>query len=143
MADHVDGRTPSSDSILLRTFSWGTAAALALGAFVFTAQSDEGSTRLQLALAGSLASQPQIVAALTSSPPTAGEDPGLKALQSKLDPLDSERVRIDARLTNVEQGLQDVTGSIRRQTDVHAPAPPAARTPFIEPPVFLAEKSDG
>src|SRR6478735_2708496 len=99
MADHVGGRPPSSDSILLRSVGWGTAGAVALGAFAFTAQSDGGGTRLQLALAGAAANSPLTVAAVMPAPEPPTVEPALTALQEKLNRLDSERVRIDARLT--------------------------------------------
>jgi hypothetical protein len=135
MAELVNGRTPNGDSVLLRSVGWGTAAALALGAFAFTAQSEGGNARLQLALAGALADKPQAVAAIV--PASSTVDPTLKALQERLARVDSERAGIDARLTTVEQGLQDVTGSVRRQAEAQATAS-APKLTFLEPPVIPA-----
>jgi len=137
MAELVNGRTPSGDSVLLRSVAWGMAAALALGAFAFTAQSEGGGTRLQLALAGVLADKIQTAAAIVPEPAPPTVEPALKAMQGKLDRLDSERVTIDARLSTIEQGLQDVTGSVRRQTEAKTAAAPA-KLAFIEPPVIPA-----
>ncbi len=59
-----DGRegvqSSSFDKTLLRTVSWGTAAALALGAAVFTAQTHTGTQQIQLAFAGTVLPQPVV-----------------------------------------------------------------------------------
>src|SRR4051812_35825023 len=72
------------DTLLLRTFGWGIAAALALGVAVWTAQTPSGSERIQVALAGAVA--PQTAVAAVNQP-----DPALAALQAKLDRLAGER----------------------------------------------------
>lgn len=126
MADLEDGRTPGLEA-LSRIAGWGTATAVALGALIFTAQSDTGSRRLQLALESPLAEDTPVAVAALAKP-----DPALKLLQARLDRLDGERMRIDARLTTLEHGLEDMTGSIRRQSERQ----PAAPRPFIELPVI-------
>ncbi len=135
-----DGRegvqSSSFDNILLRTLGWGTAAALALGAAVFTAQTETGTARIQLAFAGTALPQPAVAAANTP-------DPAIATLQTKLERLAADRERLEARRASIEHGLEDVTGSIRsqnekRETPVQTAraAPIAATPPIIEPPAI-------
>ncbi len=135
-----DGRegvqSSSFDKTLLRTVGWGTAAALALGAAVFTAQTHTGTQQIQLAFAGTVLPRPVVADVKTS-------DPAIAALQTKLERLTADRERLEARLASLEHELKDVTGSIRNQTEKHnippqiarvAPAPTAPS--IIEPPAM-------
>jgi len=111
------------DTVLLRTVGWGTAAALALGVAVFTAQTPSGAQRIDVALAGAVPAQTHV--------PTVNQpDPTVAALQGKLDRLAADRDRLEARLASLEHGLDDITGSIRSQ------APRPANPPIIEPPLI-------
>jgi|SRR5579884_348010 len=125
------------DNILLRTTGWGTAAALALGALVFAAQSETGSTRLQLALQTFPEPAPQPVVAVARS----GPGPALSVIEAQVDRLISDREQLNSRLATLEQGLQDVTGSIRRQEQRPEPGARAPGPPFIEPPVIPAPET--
>src|SRR5690349_19570286 len=98
------------DTVLLRTVGWGTAAALALGVAVFVAQTPSGAQRIDVALAGAVPVQTQ-VAAVTQP------DPAVAALQGKLERLAADRDRLEARLATLEHGLDDITGSIRNQSE--------------------------
>jgi hypothetical protein len=137
--DGRKGVQPSSfDNILLRTVGWGTAAALALGAAVFTAQTETGTERIQLAFAGTVLPQPAVATAKTS-------DPAIATLQTQLERLAADRGRQEARLASLEHELEDVTGSIRNQTDKRETPPHIARIaptptapPVIEPPAIPA-----
>ncbi len=115
------------DTMLLRTVGWGTAAALALGAAVFTAQTPSGAERIEIALAGAVAPQ-------TAVAEVKQLDPAVIALQAKLDRLTVDRDRLEARLASLEHGLDDITGSIRNQPQTVRPANP----PIIEPPLIPA-----
>jgi hypothetical protein len=116
------------DTVLLRIVGWGTAAALAMGAAVFTAQSPSGTERVQVALGAVL---PQTAVAASNQP-----DPSVLALQAKLDRLTVDRDRLEARLASLEHGLDDITGSIRSQSEQRTPPLRAANPPIIEPPLI-------
>jgi pyruvate/2-oxoglutarate dehydrogenase complex dihydrolipoamide acyltransferase (E2) component len=121
------------NTILLRTVGWGTAAALALGVAVFTAQTQSGTERIQLALTGAPAAQIAAVAVKQS-------DPAVAVLQAKLERLTIDRDRLEARLASLEHGLDDITGSIRSQSEARSSALQVGRTnpPIIEPPLIPA-----
>lgn len=123
------------DSALLRTGAWGTAAALAVGLFAYAAQTDAGATRIQVALSEAVASDTPIIAAKPAAPvPAAPSGPALAALEAKFDKMSAERSQLEARLATLEHGLEDVTGSVRRQTEKVESKP--SKPPFIEPPVI-------
>ena len=128
------------DTVLLRIGAWGTAAALALGTFVYIAQTDAGTARLQIALADAVMSDglPAVPATTTLSEasPTA-----FAALEAKLDRLNADRSRLETklatlepRLATLEHGLEDVTGSVRRKDEKVEIKPFAP--PFIQPPII-------
>lgn len=122
------------DTVLLRTGAWGTVAALALGTFVYAAQTDTGTARMQMVLNEAVGTEAPIVTAKTALPPAGPSGAALAALETKLDLLSAERTRLEARLATLEHGLEDVTGSVRRQTEKVESNP--ATPPFIEPPVI-------
>jgi hypothetical protein len=120
------------DTMLLRTVGWGTAAALAMGVAVFTAQTPSGAQRIEVALAGAAPAQTQVAA--VNQP-----DPAVAALQGKLDRLAVDRDRLEARLATLEHGFDDITGSIRSQSEQRTSSVQAARQAnpaFIEPPLI-------
>ena len=123
------------DSALLRTGAWGTAAALALGLFAYAAQTDAGAARIQVALSEAVANETPIVIGSAAAPvPATPSGPALAALEAKLEKMSAERSRLEARLATIEHGLEDVTGSIRRQTDKVDSKP--FKQSFIELPVI-------
>jgi len=122
----VDVQPSVFDTLLLRTVGWGTAAALAMGIAVFTAQTPSGAQRIEVALAGA-AEPAQTQVAAVNQP-----DPALAALQAKLDRLTVDRDRLEMRLATVEHGIDDITGSIRNQPQTVRPSNP----PIIEPPLI-------
>ena len=133
-ANRLDSIQPSGlDTVLLRIVGWGTAAALALGVAVFAAQSPTGTERIQVALSGG-AVVPQTPFAANNR-----TDPSVVALQAKLERLSSDRDRLEARLATLEHGLDDVTGSIRSQSEQRSTSVQTARAvnpPIIEPPLI-------
>jgi hypothetical protein len=130
-ASSVD--SSGSDSVFLRTGAWGMAAVLALGTFIYAAQTDTGAARMQVALSEALgADAPAVIARTPTAPPAAQTGPALAALEAKLERLSADRARLETRLATLEHGLDDVTGSIRREKAEPKPAP----APFIEPPVI-------
>ena len=122
-ASSVD--SSGSDTVFLRTGAWGMAAVLALGTLVYAAQSDSGTVRMQIAVIEALGTNAPTVTARTA--------PASPALEARLEQLSAERTRLETRLAALEHGLEDVTGSIRREK---VEPKPAAVTPFIEPPVI-------
>jgi len=126
----IHDRMTGLDSLLLRITAWGTAAALAMGAAVFIAQTPSGTERLQVAFADTVLPQQAIAAK--------APDPAVAILQAKFDRLSADRERLETRLTSLEQGLDDITGSIRSQSDRREPSvqAKAASQPFIEPPLI-------
>lgn len=127
----VHDRGTGVETLLLRLTAWGTAAALAVGVVVLTAQTPQGSERLQVAFAGTASQQPATAA--VNRP-----DPALATLQAKLDRLSADRERLEARLASLEHGLDDITGSIRSQAEKREASvqPPPNSRPIIEPPLI-------
>jgi hypothetical protein len=120
------------DTVLLRAGGWGMLAVLAVGACVYAAQTDVGSARLQVAVSDMVA--PDVPARGAKQAPPAPSGPTLAALEAKVERLTTERQRLEVRLAALEHGLEDVTGSVRRQTEKDDSKP--AKPPFIEPPVI-------
>jgi len=121
---------------LWRLFGWGGAASIALAAVALTSQTETGSKRLQLALA--FASEP--VRAVAQIPPRAAEaEAETKRLAAQVRELAADRERLTARIATLERNLDDMTGSIKQQSEqlaaaraVNTPAPSApATTPAV------------
>jgi hypothetical protein len=111
--DHFDRRA------LWRLGSWGVATVGAVIVAVLAGQSSIGSHREQMA-SGDLARQQQIQSVAKESQNEA------RRLASAIETLNSDRDRLYARVTVLEQGLDSVTGAIARQNS--APAWPQAAT---------------
>jgi hypothetical protein len=111
--DHIDRRA------LWRLGSWGVATVGAVIVAVLAGQSSIGLHREQMA-SGDLARQPQIQSVAKESQNEA------RRLASAIETLNSDRDRLYARVTVLEQGLDTVTGAIARQNS--APAWPQAAT---------------
>jgi hypothetical protein len=108
-----------------RLCGWGGSAAIALAALAITTQSDIGNQRLQLALATeSQAERPTVVVEAAPRPPE--PDTKTLALEAQLRTLAADRDRLAARIAGLEQNLEDMTGSIKRQAASIAESPPPA-----------------
>jgi hypothetical protein len=121
------------ESLVPRSTGWAVTAAAALAALATVAQTPSGTERLQVALAAIGAE----AGPRAANAKPAGPDEKIKALQAQIQYLNSERERLETRLSALEHGLEDVTGSIRRQA-VPPSAPteqPAKKTevPVIDP----------
>jgi hypothetical protein len=112
--DHVDRRA------LWRLGSWGVATVGAIIVAVLASQSSIGLRREPMASAdlARLSQQIQSVAKESQSES--------RRLASAIETLNSDRDRLYARVTVLEQGLDTVTGAIARQNS--APARPQAAT---------------
>ena len=111
--DHIDRRA------LWRLGSWGVATIGAIIVAVLASQSSIGLHREQMA-SGDPARQQQIQSVAKESQNEA------RRLASAIETLNSDRDRLYARVTVLEQGLDSVTGAIARQNS--APASPQAAT---------------
>ena len=146
---------------LRRVLGWGGAAAIALAAVVATGQTQAGSQRLHLAI-GYL-SDPARVAADLSEPVravaqipshTAQTEPKTAAktdtkaqaetqrLAVQVHDLAADRERLTARIAMLERNLDDMTGSIKQQSEqlaaartavTPAPSAPATTLPVLDP----------
>ena len=116
--DHIDRRA------LWRLGSWGVATVGAVVVAVLAGQSSIGLHREQMA-SGDLARQQQIQSVAKESQNEA------RRLASAIETLNSDRDRLYARVTVLEQGLDSVTGAIARQNS--APAWPQATTAPVTP----------
>src|SRR5450755_2091076 len=116
--DHIDRRA------LWRLGSWGVATVGAVIVAVLAGQSSIGLHREQMA-SGDLARQQQIQSVAKESQNEA------RRLASAIETLNSDRDRLYARVTVLEQGLDSVTGAIARQNSV--PAWPQATTAPVTP----------
>ena len=116
--DHIDRRA------LWRLGSWGVATVGAVIVAVLAGQSSIGLHREQMA-SGDLARQQQIQSVAKESQNEA------RRLASAIETLNSDRDRLYARVTVLEQGLDSVTGAIARQNS--APAWPQATTAPVTP----------
>lgn len=106
-----------------RLCGWGSSAVIALGALALTIQSDLGRTRIDSFLGNALPSPPTVVAQVTPRPPE--KDPETLRLQAEVRSLSADRERLAVRFAALERHLNEVTGSIQRQTAA-PPAPPPA-----------------
>ena len=121
-------------SPLWRLFGWGSAASLALAAVAFTSQTEAGGKRLRLALA--FDGEPaQAVAAL---PRTGESDVETRRLIAQVRELTADRDRLTARIATLEHSLDDMTGSINRQSEQIAAARTAAPAPAPSAPATVA-----
>jgi hypothetical protein len=120
---------------LWRIGSWGAGATAAVILAVMANQSSLGVKREQVAAVDITrqAQQIQLVARESQS--------DARRLAAAIDTLNSDRDRLYARVTGLEQGLESVTGAIARQGSSAAShpvthtEPPAAQTPQPQPPV--------
>jgi hypothetical protein len=108
---------------LWRLASWGTAAALSLIVVVVVARTETGSSRIATAMASPGKDTP--TSQISRAPPAAAET---KRLADAVRTLTADRDRLATRVGTLERNLEDVTGSIRRQTAAAATPNPAGTT---------------
>ena len=134
---------------LWRLGSWGVGATAAVVLAVMANQSSLGVKREQVAAADLTwqAQQIQLVAKESHS--------DARRLAAAIDTLNSDRDRLYARVTGLEQGLESVTGAIARQSSAaasppvahaepqaaHNPQPLPAVAPVATAPATAADKS--
>ena len=127
---------------LFRIGSWGFAAVGAVVLAVAANQSSMGWRRDQMA-AADLTRQAQQIQSLTRE-----SQNETRRLASAIDTLNSDRDRLFARVTVVEQGLDSLTGAINKQSAALAtapkPMPPASAMPsMITAPQVVAADNTG
>ena len=133
-------RKPLRTRPLWRLFGWGSAASIALAAVALTSQTEAGGKRLQLAL--TFANEPG--RAVAQIPPRAAEAEGeTKRLAAQVRELAADRARLTARIALLERNLEDMTGSIKQQSEQLAAraantTPPAPSAPATTPAVVAA-----
>jgi hypothetical protein len=121
---------------MLRVGMWGVTAVGAVVLAVMANQSQLGWRREQVA-AVDLARQAQQIQVLTRE-----SQNETRRLASAIDTLNSDRDRLFSRVTVVEQGLDSVTGAIRRGAASELPKPPpsvAGPPASIMPPSAVSE----
>ena len=131
---------------LWRITSWGAAAALALAAAVLMTTTDSGSQRLEVAFAPQAAAPAKITASAPKAasparvaempPAPVGKSPDTERLEAQIQELAADRDRLKARVASLEQNLNDMTGSIKRELALvaaTAPAPDPKGEPELEP----------
>src|ERR1043165_44754 len=122
-----------------RLLAWGGATAIAFGAVVVTSQTDVGNDRLEQAVA--YISAP--VRAVAQLPPRESPaDAENRRLIAEVRALTADRQQLAARVTALEQNLQDMTGSIKKESEEIAAARAAITTtppaPASPPPAVAA-----
>src|SRR6201747_453761 len=117
---------------LWRLGSWGAASVGAVIVALLASQSSIGWRREQVAAADLARQAQQLQAAAKES------QSETRRLVSTVETLSSDRDRLYARVTVLEQGLDSVTGSIARQSAVAAsPQAGPSLLSALEQPAFL------
>jgi hypothetical protein len=120
--DSPEGRKRRRDMrALWRVSAWGCAVAIALAALAITTQTEGGSERLALALAPGN-SRPLAADIADLKQRVIDKDIATKRLETQVLTLAADRDRLTTRLAGLERNLDDITGSIKRQTLLAAPA---------------------
>lgn len=118
---------------LWRLTAWGSAAAVALISAALASQTGTGRERLQLAFNG--AAEPNRTAMVAAAEQRAeAAQAETRRLAARLHDLSADRDRLGARLATLEHNLDDITGSIGKQTA-------AARQPSAPPESVPAQPS--
>ncbi len=116
---------------LRRLFGWGGTTCIALAAVALTSQTEAGGKRLQFALA--FAREPAHTIAQIPPHDATAET---RRLTAEVRELVADRERLAARIALIERNLEDMTGSIKRQSDQMAAAKTPAPTAPASPPVM-------
>lgn len=122
---------------MLRVGTWGVIAVGAVVLAVMANQSQLGWRREQVA-AGDLARQAHQIKSLAKE-----SQNETRRLASAIDTLNSDRDRLFSRVTVIEQGLDSVTGAIRKNAMAEPPKPPSVAPPPAStmPPSVTASES--
>lgn len=125
---------------LWRLTAWGGAAVLALAAAVFASQTESGSQRLAAFAAADLPARPVVTVKI---PPRREQEWEVARLEAQLRTLTSDRDRLAERVASLEHNIEDITGSLKRQSaQTIQPAPPIAATPVSPPATAEAKQSE-
>jgi len=135
---------------LLRLAGWGVAATAALLLVVMAANSGSGRERLSAAFAGINGTRDAEAAKAEAAQAAqlarlAANEADTRRLIEIVRSLAGDRERLLTRLSAIERGLEDVTGSIQKQAAAPPPPPPAAapeppqKTAAVPPAVAPAE----
>jgi hypothetical protein len=127
---------------LWRLLAWGVSAAVALMLAVFVSRSDVGERRVALALAARSETADPARAAAHLLAKADDSEREAQHLAEVARTLAAERDRLTARVTALEQSLEDLTGSISLTQPARRPAsaalwpalPGFAGSPWDEPP---------
>jgi hypothetical protein len=131
---------------LWHLFGWGGGAAVALVAVALASLTQRGDEQLSAALTAPPPAAPMAVAELpprvVKTERLVDTDAEVLRLAAQVRALTADRDRLSARLANLEQGLDDVTGSIKQQAERVAKAAPVA-APAPPPPPLSPPPSTG
>jgi hypothetical protein len=131
----IDTARRNEQRALWRLTAWGGAAAVALISAALASQTGSGRERLKLAFNG--AAEPNRTAMVAAAEQRAeAAQAETRRLAGKLRELSADRDRLGARLASLERNLDDITGSIGKQTAA-TPKPPeaAAAVPVLPSPI--------
>ncbi|MGJ4889888.1 hypothetical protein ACQR1Y_16945 [Bradyrhizobium sp. HKCCYLRH3099] len=112
---------------------WGAGAVGAVGLAVFASQAAQGWRHDRIS-AAELSRQAQLLQSLARE--TQGE---ARQLGAAIETLNSDRDRLYARVTVLEQGLDSVTGALAKQSAQASALPPAASKPAPAPQIATVE----
>jgi hypothetical protein len=148
MADEIVPKGPETIAVGTRRFdlralwrptAWGGAAALALAAAVFASQTESGSQRLAAVASADSAVRP---VATVKIPPRREQEWEIARLEAQLRTLTSDRDRLAERVAGLEHNIEDITGSIKRQSAQTLTPAAAAAAPIISPPGTTATPTE-
>jgi hypothetical protein len=118
-------RRPFDMRALLQLAIWGVTAAACLTLVVLAAFSDGGSQRLMTAVAATQDARIQTPNIEQLAARLADTENATRRLADAVQALGADRERLLTRIASLEHALDDVTGSIKRQTAAVPSAPPA------------------
>lgn len=128
---------------------WGSAATIALAAVAIASQTEAGGQRLQLAV-GYLSDPMRVVADLSEPRPAVAPLPPrttenqvenkteTQRLAAQVHDLAADRERLTARIVMLERSLDDMTGSIKQQSEQQAKTNAAVTPPAPSTPATMA-----
>jgi hypothetical protein len=132
--DLAEGRKRRRDMrALWRLSAWGCAAAVSLAALAITTQTEGGSERLAYAL--SPGTPRNLFAEISDlKRRTLEKDAETKRFENQVVTLAADRDRLTTRLASLERNLDDMTGSIKRQSALAPPAFSPLAMPAVAAP---------
>jgi hypothetical protein len=122
MATHGNSRLDKT--ALVRLTTWGTGAAVALTLAALATISATGSQRASVAIAAFTGNEePRQVAAARLAPRPADFENERRRLNEAIRLLAADRDSLLTRIGSIERNLDDITGSITRQSSASPPLP--------------------